>query len=275
MHAELARMHSAEPATGPALSVCPVVHATWPLPKALLPLYDMPGCLAAGKFVANYALPIHVPPARLARAVVMWPASAPVWPCAARRRGTESPPVHASRPAGRPRTAQPRTGPAAGGGGGAFMYPRGATLDVVPPAAAVLATGRLLHPPQCPVCARPRGPAAAALCSCSLRCDAAERIKCEPAWRRQKQGAPVRFPGRTANQVHNLLAPPRARDAHLYWLAAYRGRTAGACLGSPAAPWHTSNDPHFPVESARCTFAANAARAPGRRRAACALGQIL
>lgn len=33
------------------------------------------------------------------------------------------------------------------------MYPRGATLDVVAPAAAVLATGRLLHPPQCPVCA--------------------------------------------------------------------------------------------------------------------------
>ena len=36
---------------------------------------------------------------------------------------------------------------------GAFLYPRGATLDVVAPAAAVLATGRLLHPPQCPVCA--------------------------------------------------------------------------------------------------------------------------
>ena len=33
------------------------------------------------------------------------------------------------------------------------MYPRGATLDAAPPAAAVLATGRFLHPAQCLVCA--------------------------------------------------------------------------------------------------------------------------
>ncbi|KAK9839205.1 hypothetical protein WJX81_001213 [Elliptochloris bilobata] len=36
---------------------------------------------------------------------------------------------------------------------GIFVYPRGATLDVAPPAVAVLATGRMLHPPQCPVSA--------------------------------------------------------------------------------------------------------------------------
>ena len=162
------------------------------------------------------------------------------------------------------------------------MYPRGATLDVVPPAAAVLATGRLLHPPQCPVCARPRGPVAAALSSCSLRCGVQRDISSvslldSAMTGRHGPGALMRFPGRTAaaNQPQNPLLPPRARCAPVL---------AG---GPPWAhcrrmPWHscstlthTCHDPHSLIAAARRMLATNAARAPGGSRASCALGQIL